>query len=54
MTKRCPFRYVRTSPEIIQLRVILYARYPSSLRDAQPSREVGPDRDQRRKNVLKN
>ena len=32
MTKRCPFRYFKTSPEIIRLAVMLYIRFPLSLR----------------------
>ncbi len=30
MTKRSPFRYFKTSPEIIRLSVMLYIRYPLS------------------------
>ena len=33
MTKRSPFRYFKTSPEIIRLAVMLYVRYPLSLRN---------------------
>jgi hypothetical protein len=29
MTKRSPFRYFRTSPEVIRLAVMLYVRYGS-------------------------
>ena len=32
MTKRSPFRYFKTSPEIIRLAVMLYVRFPLSLR----------------------
>jgi len=32
MTKNSPFKYFKTSPEIIRLAVILYVRYPLSLR----------------------
>ena len=32
MTKRSPFRYFKTSPEIIRLAVMLYIRFPLSLR----------------------
>ena len=32
MTKRSPFRHFRTSPEIIRLAVMMYARVPLSLR----------------------
>ena len=33
MTKRFPFRCFKTSPEIIRLAVMLYVRYPLSLRN---------------------
>jgi putative transposase len=33
MTKRSPFRYFKTSPEIIRLAVMLYVRFPFSLRN---------------------
>jgi putative transposase len=32
MTKRSPFRYFKTSPEVIRLAVMLYVRFPLSLR----------------------
>jgi len=32
MTKHSPFRYFKTSPEIIRLAVMLYVRFPLSLR----------------------
>jgi putative transposase len=32
MAKRSPFRYFRTSHEIIRLAVLLYIRFPLSLR----------------------
>jgi putative transposase len=32
MTQRSPFRYFRTSPEIIRLAVMMYVRFPLSLR----------------------
>jgi putative transposase len=32
MTKRSPFRYFKTSPDIIRLAVMLYIRFPLSLR----------------------
>ena len=32
MSKRSPFRYFKTSPEIIRLAVMLYVRFPLSLR----------------------
>ena len=33
MTKRSPFRYFKTSPEIIRLAVMLYVRFALSLRN---------------------
>ena len=33
MTKRSPFRSFKTSPEIIGLAVMLYVRFPLSLRN---------------------
>jgi putative transposase len=33
MTKRDPFKYFKTSPEIIRLAVMLYVRFPLSLRN---------------------
>jgi len=35
MTKRSPFRYFETSPEIIRLAVMLYVRFPLSLRNVE-------------------
>ena len=35
MTKRSPFRYFRTSPEIIRLAVMLYVRFPLALRNVE-------------------
>jgi putative transposase len=35
MTQRSPFRYFRTSPEIIRLAVMLYVRFPLSLRNVE-------------------
>jgi putative transposase len=32
MTRRSPFRYCKTSPDIIRLAVMLYIRFPLSLR----------------------
>ena len=32
MPKQSPFRYFKTSPEIIRLAVMLYIRFPLSLR----------------------
>jgi len=33
MTKRCPFRHLKTSPEVIRLAVTKYIRFPLSLRN---------------------
>jgi putative transposase len=35
MTKRSPFCYFKTNPEIIRLDVMLYIRFPLSLRNAE-------------------
>jgi putative transposase len=35
MTNRSPFRYCKTSPDIIRLAVMLYIRFPLSLRDVE-------------------
>jgi putative transposase len=35
MTKRIPFRYFKTSPEIIRLAVMMYVRFPLSLRNVE-------------------
>ena len=35
MTKPSPFRYFKTSPEIIRLAVMLYGRFPLSLRNVE-------------------
>ena len=35
MTKRDPFKYFKTSPDIIRLAVMLYVRYPLSLRNVE-------------------
>lgn len=35
MTKRSPFEYFKTSPEIIRLAVMLYVRFPLSLRNVE-------------------
>jgi putative transposase len=35
MTQRSPFRYFKTSPEIIRLAVMLYIRCPFSLRNVE-------------------
>jgi len=37
MTKRSPLRYFKTSPEIIRLAVMLYVRFPLSLRNVEYS-----------------
>ena len=44
MTKRSPFRYFKTSPEIICLAVMMYVRFPLSLRNVEdPLYERGID-----------
>ena len=35
MTHRSPFRYFKTSPEIIHLAVMIYVRLPLSLRNVE-------------------
>ena len=35
MTQRSPFRYFKTSPEVIRLAVMLYIRFPLSLRNVE-------------------
>jgi len=35
MTKRSPFRYFKTNPEIIRLALVLYVRFPLSLRNVE-------------------
>ena len=35
MTKRSPYRYFKTSPEIIRLAVLMYVRFPLSLRNVE-------------------
>jgi putative transposase len=35
MTKRSPFRYFETSPEVIRLAVMMYIRFPLSLRNVE-------------------
>ena len=35
MTKRSPFLYFKTSPEIIRLAVMMYIRFPLSLRNVE-------------------
>ena len=35
MTKSSPFRYFKTSPDIIRLAVKLYVRFPLSLRNVE-------------------
>jgi putative transposase len=39
MTKRSPFRYFKTSPEVIRLAVMLYVRFPLSLRNVEVRRK---------------
>jgi len=44
MTKLPPFKYFKTSPEIIRLAVMLYIRFPLSLRNVEdPLHERGID-----------
>ncbi len=35
MTQGSPFRYFKTSPEVIRLAVMLYIRFPLSLRNVE-------------------
>lgn len=35
MTKLSPFKYFKTSPEIIRLAVMIYVRFPLSLRNVE-------------------
>ena len=35
MTKRSPFKYFKTSPEIIRLAMMLYVRFPVTLRNVE-------------------
>ena len=35
MPKQSPFRYLKASPEIIRLAVMLYIRFPLSLRNVE-------------------
>ncbi len=35
MTQRSPFRYFKTSPEVIRLAVVMYIRFPLSLRNVE-------------------
>jgi putative transposase len=35
MTKLSPFRYFKTSPEVIRLAVMMYVRFPLSLRNVE-------------------
>ena len=35
MTKRSPFKYLKTSPEIVRPEVMLYVRFPLSLRNVE-------------------
>ncbi len=42
MTKNSPFRYFKTSPDIIRIAVMLYVRFPLSLRNVEdPLQERG-------------
>ena len=44
MTKHNPFRYFKTSPEIIRVAVMMYVRFPLSLRNVEDLlRERGTD-----------
>ena len=44
MTKRSPFRYFKTSPEIIRLAVMMYIRFPLSVRNVEDQlQEQGTD-----------
>ena len=55
MTQRSPFRYFKTSPEIIRLAVMLYIRFPPSLRNVEdPAARAGylKDEDPRGNNQL--
>jgi putative transposase len=40
MTKRSPFRYFKTSPEVIRLAVMLYVRFPLSLRNVEDLQDL--------------
>ena len=35
MTKHSPIRYLKTSPEVIRLAVMLYVRFPLALRNVE-------------------
>ena len=35
MAKNSPFRYFKTSPEVIRLAVMMYVRFPLSLRNVE-------------------
>ncbi len=35
MSKRDPFKYFKTSPEIISLAIMMYVRFPLSLRNVE-------------------
>jgi hypothetical protein len=48
MTKHSPFSYFKTSPEVIRLAVMMYVRFPLSLRNVEDLlHERGVDRSQR-------
>jgi len=40
MSKPTPFRYFKTSPEIIRLAVMMYIRFPLSLRNVEDLLQV--------------
>ena len=40
MTKHSPFCYFKTSPEVIRLAVMLYVRFPLSLRNVERGVDV--------------
>ena len=40
MIKHSPFRYFKTSPEVIRLAVMLYIRFPLSLRNVEGLRHA--------------
>jgi len=43
ITKHSSFRYFKTSPEIIRLAAILYARFPLSLRNRKGASDFAMD-----------
>jgi transposase-like protein len=42
MTQASPFKWFKTSPEIIDLAVMMYVRFPLSLRSVEDLHEVQP------------